>query len=514
VSQSIRELHGEDMLETIFAMNQYAFHSSPPFQNKEEWMAIVRERRGVTCHAACEDDQVASIAVSTVMTQNVRGALYSASGVWGVSTHPWARRKGLCRKAVASLLSAEREKGMAFSNLYPFRESFYERLGYVSYPLGKIAKFAPSSLSPLLKADFPGTIEQLLIGPAYATYRNYLAELRKTLHGMAFFDFGDQKAADRNQSWVALAKFDGRVEGVMLYRMQGDEPTRFNFIASRFYYHTTRARYLLLNWIARHVDQADRAEIWLAPGEIPELWMSDFQVKIESPTRAPMSRILDVAKIGGMQVGPGHFTAKISDPICPWNEGAWRFESLDGRLEVSRSGEADCELSIQGLTGLVMGTHDPEDYAFRGWGQPNTETCTIMREMFHRQIPHMHDIFRSSLSTGQLEETMDRDGFRAMLLDRNTPPEKLDIAIAIAERFEQFATKKGGLSPEIAWAFSRTLIANGENTEENLIYLTRYGYFLKNYPVFVAFIELLDGAEAQENLYKKVGDLHGDPCGL
>lgn len=105
---------------------------------------------------------------------------------------------------------------------------------------------------------------------------------------------------------------------------------------------------------------------------------------------------------------------------------------------------------------------------------------------------------------------MDKDGFRAMLLQRNTPVEKLNSAIQLAERFEQFAQSKGGLTPQNAWAFAKVLIEQSENTEENLIFLARYSYFLKNYPVFVAFIELLDGAEAQENLYKKVGSRHGE----
>jgi hypothetical protein len=50
---------------------------------------------------------------------------------------------------------------------------------------------------------------------------------------------------------------------------------------------------LLLDWIARHIDQADRAELWLPPYEHPETWLADMQVRIESQERAPMSRILD-----------------------------------------------------------------------------------------------------------------------------------------------------------------------------------------------------------------------------
>ncbi|NTU76580.1 MAG: hypothetical protein HGA90_02010, partial [Alphaproteobacteria bacterium] len=48
-------------------------------------------------------------------------------------------------------------------NLYPFRESFYERLGYVAFPLAKIAKFAPQSLTPLLNMQTGGEIDLQLL---------------------------------------------------------------------------------------------------------------------------------------------------------------------------------------------------------------------------------------------------------------------------------------------------------------------------------------------------------------
>ena len=105
---------------------------------------------------------------------------------------------------------------------------------------------------------------------------------------------------------------------------------------------------------------------------------------------------------------------------------------------------------------------------------------------------------------------MDKNGFRTLLEGRKVPAEKLDSAIALAERFEQFAGQAGGLSTETAWAFSKVLIAEGLNSEENFITLARYGLFLKHNTVFVAFLEVLDGGEAQENLYKRVGEKYGD----
>jgi predicted acetyltransferase len=390
---TVRHLQGEEMLEALYALNSYSLHPSPPLQNKDDWMAIVRERQGITCYAVYEGATPASIVVSTPMTQNMRGRLYPASGVWGVSTAPAARRKGYCRQAMASLLSADRESGKVFTNLYPFRESFYERLGYVSFPLTKIARFTTLSLSPLLKMDLGGEIRVQYIGDAYDVYRDYLTGMRLQRHGMAFFDYGDRARANQNLLWVALADFGGKPEGIMLYRILGEEVTKYNFVAYRFYYQTSQARYLMLHWIAHHIDQADRAELWLPDDENPETWLADIQVKSESAIRPAMSRVLDIKQLIGMKVGCGNFSARVIDPVCPWNEGCWRFESSDGILQVSKASKAGCDLTIQGLTALIAGAHDPQDIPLRGWGNPDVELQAIQRYMFPKMSPYMHENF-------------------------------------------------------------------------------------------------------------------------
>jgi predicted acetyltransferase len=294
---------------------------------------------------------------------------------------------------MASLFSADKESGKVFSNLYPFRESFYERMGYVSFPLTKTARLTPLSLSLVLKMDLEGEIRLQYIGETYDTYREYLVEMRQSTHGMAIFDIGDRARANQNLLWTAIAEFDGKIEGLMLYRILGEEVTKFNFVASRFYYKTSRARYLLLSWIARHVDQADRVELWLPDDEYPETWLVDIQVKVETTIHAAMSRVLDVEKISGMNVGDGSFSARIIDPLCPWNEGCWHFESYDGKLRTSRTSKAECELAIQGLTALIAGIHDPQDIPLRNWGNPDSALQSIQRGMFPRMSPFLHEVF-------------------------------------------------------------------------------------------------------------------------
>jgi predicted acetyltransferase len=126
------------------------------------------------------------------MTQNVRGKLFPVSGVWGVSTYPSARRKGYCRQAMAAVLSSEHNSGKVFTNLYPFRESFYERMGYVAFPLTKVARFTTQDLAPALKIETGGEVRLQPVSEGFDAYRAFVTHMRETRHGMALFDYADR----------------------------------------------------------------------------------------------------------------------------------------------------------------------------------------------------------------------------------------------------------------------------------------------------------------------------------
>lgn len=106
---------------------------------------------------------------------------------------------------------------------------------------------------------------------------------------------------------------------------------------------------------------------------------------------------------------------------------------------------------------------------------------------------------------------MDREGFRELLKSRKVSEDKIESSIAIAERFEAYLATLGG-APDAAstWKFCKMLILEKQNTYENLLALARYGRFIKDNNIYVAILEVLDGAEAQPNLYQKVGTLFGN----
>lgn len=106
---------------------------------------------------------------------------------------------------------------------------------------------------------------------------------------------------------------------------------------------------------------------------------------------------------------------------------------------------------------------------------------------------------------------MDRDGFRKLLEARKVSEDKIEASIGMAERFEAYLGPLAGEDETAStWKFCKMLIKEKQNTYDNLLALARYGRFIKNNNIFVAILELLDGAEVQSNLYQKVGELFGN----
>jgi hypothetical protein len=105
---------------------------------------------------------------------------------------------------------------------------------------------------------------------------------------------------------------------------------------------------------------------------------------------------------------------------------------------------------------------------------------------------------------------METQGFRKMLQSLDLNEEQIEASIAIAERFEGYANETNRIpSAATVWAFSRLLIVEGNNTEDNYISLIHYCRFIKNNEMSIALLELVEGGEVGDNLYHRVGKMFG-----
>lgn len=110
---------------------------------------------------------------------------------------------------------------------------------------------------------------------------------------------------------------------------------------------------------------------------------------------------------------------------------------------------------------------------------------------------------------------MDREGFQQRLKKRGLSDPEIEEHISHVKEFERFLQEQDpSTSLESAGAqqlreYIGRLYKEGRITYATILALARYTLLIKNYSVFLPAIELIDGAEVMDNLYKKVGSMLG-----
>ena len=112
--------------------------------------------------------------------------------------------------------------------------------------------------------------------------------------------------------------------------------------------------------------------------------------------------------------------------------------------------------------------------------------------------------------------SMDRKGYTEHLRTRGWSEETIAGALELVEGFLAFLeeTDRSIERPETACeavhAYSRRMIEAETNTWENYVALLQYGRFIGNDAILIAALELIDGAEALDRLYEKLGEEIGE----
>jgi hypothetical protein len=111
---------------------------------------------------------------------------------------------------------------------------------------------------------------------------------------------------------------------------------------------------------------------------------------------------------------------------------------------------------------------------------------------------------------------MDKEGYRKYLTDRAQPIPEDEIieTTMMVEKFEKYL-KQLGKTFDTASAtevnkFAKLLIKENLNTYTSLVALSRYGYFIKNMNLYLAVLELIDGAEVMNVLNERLGEHVGE----
>ena len=385
-----RQITAAERTATMFPLQAYAFMPSPwPAEDEATYRGRMRFYETAVNLIAEEEGRALAGVGAFRMQQNVRGLVHDMAGVASVSSHPSARRQGLVRTLLNRLLRQMLDEGCAVSALYPFRPSFYARFGYVGTPRYRTAAFAPEGLSHLTRAELPGEVERLSMDEGFAAWDGLTRRLLLERHGFAVFDEVRTAEFREDQYWVAIARSGGEVVGALRYRIDqhgGD------LLATDLLTTGALGRALLLQFLARHVDQVARIVVTVSTDEVPELWGTDMTVttegKVGYPRQGgPMVRVLDMAALSGTAVGAGDVTIEIPDDELIG--GVWRLTGDGGRLAVAKGTTPTATLTVAGLSGLVYGVLDPVEVFTRGLGELSPEAITPLTTLFPRQMPYI-----------------------------------------------------------------------------------------------------------------------------
>ena len=388
-----------DERKKLASLTQYAFYPSPDdLKIQKLYFDYSKDCFVVAVYNEDKPDVPIATATSIPMTQNIRGKIFPMDGIANVATEPAYRRKHLTTTMMNMILKHDKETDMVVSTLYPFKESFYSRFGYITLPQVRIATLSLNALSPLLEDKSPLIFEKVNYKENFAKLYDFLVENQKQIHGMCLKNLTSMKLLPELQNSHLVFMYDdnNNIEGCLVYRTKGFQS---DFLISTFLYLNSHAKYNLLRFLALHIDQFFTVKFPLRPSEHPENWLNDLRIQVANREWVPsaMARVINVEGLQDLPAGSGSIIIKIEDRNCQWNNNIYEFSSSSGKLLVTKKEkdvESDCVLTIEGLTSLVYGCYVLEDFEYKKWIKNySSDTLKKLNELFPIILPYMYDRF-------------------------------------------------------------------------------------------------------------------------
>ncbi len=400
MTREIREVRGEELVDTAWPLTAYAFGTSPSAANaRDGWLERAKRETDSLTLVAFDGGRPVATALGLRMRQNVRGRIVEALGVAGVATHPDGRRGGHVRALMVEHHRRALASGQRVTALYPFRPSFYAQFGYTGLLKTRSVRFFPAGMEELrrLTLDATVTLHETTDAAAWASYLAVEDGWLARRHGLMLDDSttAREQAGTDSPAMLALVRRGDAVVGAMPFSTKGfgDELQGWRFLVD-----DPVARLALVRWLGSHADQYSSYDIALPPGETPETWYTDVayddETRSKVPTHgAPMARVLDLTAMAGSEVGDGETVVEITgenEPVA----GRWRLTGSGGSLAVAEStAEPSATLTIGGISALLYGTQSTAEIAARGHGTFEPAGARELDSIFDRRTPYVHRAF-------------------------------------------------------------------------------------------------------------------------
>jgi predicted acetyltransferase len=315
------------------------------------------------------------------LRQWIGGTLLPVMGLGTVTVAPTHRRRGLAGRLINSGMQEARRRGQLASALYPFRVSFYERLGY-----GRAGEAHQYRVPPEVIPDAPERLRvEMAAGEedAQAIRMVYQRFARSQAGLLERTDTAWRRILEaENGSAVLYRNEAGEAEGYAVVRYRTDLPAaqRHLEVHERAWL-TSRARRGLYAWLGSLGDQwrllvyrahvnerfGDRIEEPRIPAGSEPGWNLWFPSAVL--LRGPMFRILDLQGALESRTSFGRVSLtiglEVEDEQLPDNAGHWRLRLEEGRPIVQRGVATDADVtmkvSIGTLSRIFIGSLTPSE---------------------------------------------------------------------------------------------------------------------------------------------------------
>jgi len=329
----------------------------------------------------------------------------SMGGVAAVATWPDARNLGLVARMMQKAHETMRREGRAIAVLMPFRNSFYERLGYADVFYHHRWDFRPEDLArPGRHRARARMVDGLTAWQDMETLHqtvgaNRLGTVRRDALFWRVRLLPEDKVV-RNTYVIERGK---ELVGFIVARQSNDpgDKERTLFVEQAVWLDND-ALQAILALIWSHRDQMKKVT-WHLPTDVDLFPFFSEAITPEVHLKHKMMlKLVDLKAAIEQRSYPkdleGEASLKVdADSTSLWNEGLWRIEIAGGQAEVRKiraaGGRRGVPCRIQTLSAIYSGFRSASELVRLGQASFPAETCRVLDRAFPRGVPYMQEWF-------------------------------------------------------------------------------------------------------------------------
>ncbi len=355
-----------------------------------------RDRDWMNRFVAVEDGAVLSSVASYDYRVEFDGGAIGMGGVGDVSTFPQYRGRGAVRACMKEAFAFMRERGQAFSYLYPFSTAFYGKLGY---GLGCRAISWEIPMRNLQKHPIRGTFSLYEEGQ----------ELQPYQQAYAAFAAGRNMAAHREDvDWYSLKKENWK-NGTYtyLYYMENGKPGGYFTMRPQkegqtitmdcidFVFCNQEAVGAMLTFMAGFAANYDRVRLQLPEDVLLEPYLWEYNGVKQNQYNKGMVRTVWVQQVlqRAAYLGEGSVVLQILDAFCPWNNQIFQVEfSQQGATVLQTTKQPDITLPVALFSEWILGRYSTQQLAtFPAFVEANNQEN--LKKIFYKKRTWIQERF-------------------------------------------------------------------------------------------------------------------------